>query len=474
MNNIYIKDSVSNVAILNFLKNERNNCNTEIHAFSVIRHGELLCRIAIPPYDIHDNKQLFSLSKSFCSTAVGFAVDEGLFKVTDRIIDMFPDKCPNIISEKLSKMTVHNVLTMSTGHKSCVMGIMKDSPDPVREFLKAELTYDPGDKFVYNTGATYLLSAIVQKYTGKTVYEYLYEKYFRYLNHYPEKWDITTAGICEGGVGLYAEIQDIETLGMLYLGKGILNGKRFLSEDWVNAATSKQISNSGNGTPDWSSGYGYQFWMNSRNGFRGDGACGQLCFVMPDTETVISIQCECKSDMQLEVDEIYELADHLFDKDTVSETEFETAIKSMYKCDKCNIAGFEGFGKKYRLQTNANDISYIEFMNESETCVINLTGKSTVQRIIALNGEYTTNCIYLRSFKPTLNGLIPARLEECRFSCCVVECTATKLILLLRYRNAPQTDKIEFEINNKELTISHICRTAAVIDEAKTITGSEL
>lgn len=165
MNNIYVKSGIYKKAIVEFLKNEKEKANTDIHAFSVIRNGELLCRIALEPYSIEDNKQLFSLSKSFCSTAVGFAVDEGLFSVTDRIVDIFPEEVPQNADEKLFKMTVHNVLSMSTGHASCVMGIMKNSENPVKAFMSKELTYEPGEKFVYNTGATLLLSIIVQKFT---------------------------------------------------------------------------------------------------------------------------------------------------------------------------------------------------------------------------------------------------------------------------------------------------------------------
>ena len=107
MSYIYVKNGASKSAIIDFLNNERNNCNTDIHAFSVIKGGELLCRVALPPYEIHDNKQLYSLSKSFCSTAVGFAVDEGLFKVTDRIVDIFKEDCPEIISDRLSYQCQH-------------------------------------------------------------------------------------------------------------------------------------------------------------------------------------------------------------------------------------------------------------------------------------------------------------------------------------------------------------------------------
>ncbi len=476
MSNIYIKDGVSKSAIIDFLKFERNNdlCQNEIQAFSVIRKGELLCRIALPPYDTSDNRQLFSLSKSFCSTAVGFAVDEGLFKVTDRIIDIFPDDCPEVISERLAKMTVHNVLTMGTGHKSCVMNSMIYSENPVRAFMEQELSYEPGEKFVYNTGATLLASIIVQRFTGKTVYDYLYEKLFRYLPHTPEKWDMIPTGYCEGGVGLYASIEDIENLGKLYLGKGVLYGRRFLSEEWINAASACQIENPDNGSPDWCSGYGYQFWRNSREGYRGDGACGQLCVVLPSTETIICIQCEAVGAMQGEMNGVYTLADSIEGEDKVTEKELVDFIESFYTPEKCDISEFYGFGKKYAVEDNLQNIKYIDFENRDNDVIVNLYDAGYKQTIIAKCNEYTHGSLLYPGFKPSLYGLCPVKLDVCKYSCYISECTKNTLAIHMRYRNANQSDTLVFQAQNGELKMQHNCRTMDVPANAKVICGKEI
>ncbi len=474
MSYIYVKNGASKSAIIDFLSNERNNCNTDIHAFSVIKGGELLCRVALPPYEIHDNKQLYSLSKSFCSTAVGFAVDEGLFKVTDRIVDIFKEDCPEIISDRLSRMTVHNVLTMGTGHKSCVMNKMIYAENPVNAFLSEELTYELGEKFVYNTGATLLLSIIVQKYTGKTVYEYLYEKYFKYLDHAPERWDIIPAGYCEGGAGLYGEIRDIENLGKLYINGGKLGDKQLLSKEWVELATSKQISNDGNGAPDWCAGYGYQFWRNSRDGFRGDGACGQLCFVLPEKDTIISVQCQCHSDMQKEIDGVYLLADTIVGEDDTTIEELDSFVSSFYSPETCVINNFAGFDKTYSLSENAIGIKYVEFSHSDSDVSVKLVTGGNTQYIDAASGEFAYNVLWLKNFKPTLVGLIPQRFEECNFACCVEECTENTLVLFYRFKNAPHSGKISFIIDKENLTIEFVPRTAAMVEGAKTIIGAQI
>jgi len=474
--NIFTKKGVSISSIMDFLNSQKNSkeCRNEIQAFSVIRKGELLCRIAVPPYDIDDNRQLFSLSKSFCSTAVGFAVDEGLFKVTDKIIDIFPDDVPDTITEKLSKMTVHNVLTMGTGHKSCVMNAMISSDNPVRAFMEQPLEYEPGEKFVYNTGATLLASIIVQKYTGKTIYDYLYEKLFRYLPDCPEKWDTISTGSNQGGVGLYASIKDIENLGKLYLGKGILNGKRFLSEEWVNTASEKHIDNSNNGSPDWCSGYGYQFWRNSREGFRGDGACGQLCFILPSTETIICVQCECQGLMQEEINGVYILADSIEGKDDATEEELTEFLNSFYAPENCTISNFAGFGKKYVISDNLQGIKYIDFNNDGEDVKINIYDGWHRQTISAKCNEYTDGTLILPGFRPSLYGLCPIQLDVCKYSCYISECTDNTLTIHIRYRNAPQSDVITFTISGKNLEMKHTCRTASVPASAAMLSGEQI
>ena len=108
-------------------------------------------------------------------------------------------------------------------------------------------------------------------------------------------WEEDPKGINVAGYGLCVKTEDIAKLGLLYLHKGIYNGERLLSEEWVVEATMKQIdSNPGDG--DWSQGYGYQFWRcKPQNAYRGDGAFGQFCIVMPDQNMVIAITSESKN-----------------------------------------------------------------------------------------------------------------------------------------------------------------------------------
>ena len=286
----------------------------EIQTLQIWDREKMLVRIAPEPYSCTDKRELFSLSKTFCSTAVGCAVDEGLLSPDDRVVDLFPDDLPEVVSENLAKMRVRHVLSMNCGHAKNSMPSVFNADSVPRAFLALPVEFEPGTHFTYNTGATCMLAAIVRKVTGETVFDYLNRKILVPLGIRGSVWNITRDGTNEGGCGFQASSDDIAALGRLYLNRGMWEEKRLLSEKWIDDATFPHSDNSRNGTPDWRSGYGYQIWVNAREGFRGDGAYGQLMFVLPKTGIVLAVQARVPS-MQKEVDNLYDLAAHLFDDD---------------------------------------------------------------------------------------------------------------------------------------------------------------
>ncbi|MFT4547953.1 MAG: hypothetical protein ACI9MB_001902, partial [Verrucomicrobiales bacterium] len=207
--------------------------------------------------------------------------------IFDPVLKFFPEDAPADPSGNLKAMRVRDLLTMSTGHQD----EPPTSPDKMstRSFLAHPVPHKPGTHFRYNTAATFMQSAIVQKVTGQTVLDYLKPRLFEPLGIADPKWDTNIEGISLGGYGLRVKTEDIAKLGQLYLQKGKWNGKQLLSEKWVEMATSRQMSNGSNPDGDWDQGYGFQFWRCRHNGYRGDGAFGQYCVVMPDEDMVVAI-----------------------------------------------------------------------------------------------------------------------------------------------------------------------------------------
>ncbi len=459
MKNLYASCSENKDKALEFVKNMKNSADCEFFAFSVIKDGKTLVKCAPAPYDTSDNAQVYSLSKSFCSTAAGFAFDEGLWKPGDRLVDVFPESVPEVISENLAKVTMGDVLSMSCGHENCSMSVCINSPDPIKAFMEKEFKFVPGTHFAYNTGATFIIAAMVEKLTGESVIDYLDRKLFVHLGVRPGKWQRvpnvsmckTTGGICEGGVGLYVSLDCIEAFGQFILNKGVVDGKQLLSREWIDLATSKISDNSCNGTKDWCAGYGYQFWRNapegdgiSHGGFRGDGAFGQLCMVFPEHNMTVCCRAKC-GDMQKEVDYIVDFAFSLNADANDGEGVYEDAIlDAAFAPQKAIINGeFSGLGKTFRLCENHQHFTNVRF-EKSDDGVISVVF-SNGERFITIPAtvnSYTYNYFMVDDFKPTLLGLVPERYEDVEAWSCLGEVSKNTLKVNVRFRNCPHKGEI--------------------------------
>ena len=284
------EQGVSSSAILGFVKGAEQKVDA-VHSVMIVRHGHVIAEGWWAPYAAGEPHVLFSLSKSFTSTAVGLAIAEGKLSLDDTLIKIFPEEAPANPSKNLSQMRIRDLLRMSSGQRA---EDIKDFPfagnaDIVRTFLEYPVPDIPGTHFVYNTPGTYILSAAVQKVTGQKVRDYLQSRLFEPLGIAPPQWDESAQGVSLGGYGLNLRTEEIARFGQLYLQKGMWNGRQVVPAEWVEEATSRQTANGSDPTSDWNQGYGYQFWRCRHGFFRGDGAFGQFCIVMPQYDAVVAI-----------------------------------------------------------------------------------------------------------------------------------------------------------------------------------------
>ncbi|MFN8445280.1 MAG: serine hydrolase [Caldilineaceae bacterium] len=281
---------ISSSAISAFV-NEVNESIQYLNSFMLLRHGSVVAEGWWAPYAPESPHMLFSLSKSFTSTAIGLAVHEGLLTVDDLVLGFFPEDAPAQPSANLAAMRVRDLLAMATGHAEDTTGHLHQRQDGnwVAAFLAQPVVYPPGTYFLYNSGATYMLSAIVQKLTGMTVLEYLRPRLFTPLGIEKATWENCPRGINVGGWGLSITTDSIARFGQLYLQKGRWGDQQLIPQAWVEEATAAHSDNSREKNPDWQQGYGYQFWRCRHNAYRGDGAFGQYCIVMPELDAVLAI-----------------------------------------------------------------------------------------------------------------------------------------------------------------------------------------
>src|SRR5512142_1635943 len=163
---------VDSRALLGFLR-ELDSKLDAVHGFMLLRRGVVVAEGAWSPCRLDRPHMLYSLSKSFASTAVGFAVAEGRLSVEDSVLSFFPREAPASPSENLRAMRVRHLLSMNTGHEADTTNLVFPAADPFRAFLALPVEREPGSHFVYNTAATFLLSAIVQRLTGRRLTDYL-------------------------------------------------------------------------------------------------------------------------------------------------------------------------------------------------------------------------------------------------------------------------------------------------------------
>jgi hypothetical protein len=196
---------------------------------------------------------------------------------------------------------------MGTGHIEDTTDSLHKTQDGnwVKAFLQAPVVKTPGTHFLYNSGATYMLSAIIRQVSGQDLLEYLQPRLLEPLGIEGATWETCPRGLSIGGWGLNITTEDIAKFGQLYLNKGVWDGRRILEESWIEEATSKQISNGDGGANDWAQGYGYQFWRCQHGAYRGDGAFGQFCIVMPEQDAVLAIT-SASNDMQAVMNAVWE------------------------------------------------------------------------------------------------------------------------------------------------------------------------
>lgn len=265
-----------------------------MHGFVIVRHGKVIAEGSWKPFDtLNETHMLYSHSKSFTSSAIGLLADRGKIDLDERIVDIFSNEVPAKVSENLAQLRVRDLLTMNVGKKD---HLLRDGGDWVKEFLSKDFFRKPGTGFKYDSDATYMLAAIVEKKSGMKMMDYLQKNMFDQIGITKAWTTCSPQGIPCGGWGMNMTTRELARFGQLYLNRGDWDGKRVLSSDWVSLATTRQtwsgwqnvgVKALGEGT-DWEQGYGFQFWRCRHGAYRADGAGGQYTVVIPEKDMVVS------------------------------------------------------------------------------------------------------------------------------------------------------------------------------------------
>lgn len=291
-------------------------------AVMVIQNGK---EVAFHRFNDEIYHNVFSISKSFTSTAIGMAIEEGKLSLSDKPCDILADIIPENAEPYWKEITLYHLLTMSTGHRAAHMMVSdRDylrglTDQPLDEEMKNEwllfaftrpIFDKPGTKFCYGNLAPYVAGRMLEKAVGETVLDYTYHKLWEPLGVKKPRWDNDNSGHTFPASDLFLDIRDMIKLGQIYLGNGEFEGKRYLSEDWVKEAVKSHIPsdiiNPAKVGKDETAGYGYYFWRNKHNnGYRAYGREGQFIIVLPEKNAVIAVTA-MHSNVQEVLDLIWE------------------------------------------------------------------------------------------------------------------------------------------------------------------------
>lgn len=286
----------------------------EIHNLMILRHDKVIAEHSWYPYSPEYKHSMYSSTKTFTAAAIGFAVQEGLVKVSDRVVDIFPDLVPAQHAPEVERLTVKHLLSMTAGHRNTRYEGAGD--ELVRNFLAMDYSSEPGTVFAYNVTCSHMLSQIITRVSGETIYDFLKPRLFEPLGLSSDIfWEMDLSGRNLGNGGMHSRISDMAKFGLFLKNHGTWNGRQLLDPAWVKDMTTCWIVQASDKPEkdDGTSGYGYQTWLGGHNSFRAIGASNQVILVVPDADVVVAAQCALGDEYGFN-NLVYKLCDSMSDK----------------------------------------------------------------------------------------------------------------------------------------------------------------
>lgn len=367
-------------AILKFIKQLEDN-QVNIHGFIMIRENKVFAEGYWKPFHKDFQHRMYSAGKSFTSIAIGLLQEEGKLKITDYICDYFEDKLPKDgAHEYIKKIRIEDMLTMRTAHNKTTYKV-EDNNDWVESFFKIKPSHHPGTIFSYDTSATHVLSALVERLSGKSLMEYLSEKVLNYINFSEEaKFLKDPMGISQGGSGLICTMRDLAKLTYVCMENGVYNGKQLIPQEYIKEATKKQVDTFIQPVIDEQQGYGYQFWKSRYGGFTLYGMGGQLSICLPQYKVILTTIADTQGNptgLQNIYDAFWQQVFPFINREyKILDKNKEIYIKLKEKIDNLYIKPIEGQedssyvnkinGKEYILESNSMQIKNFKIIFENK------------------------------------------------------------------------------------------------------------
>jgi Beta-lactamase len=462
-------EGVSSAGILRFLEAAEKSRN-ELHSFIFLRHGNVIAEGWWDPYKPALRQSLYSVSKTFTSTAVGIAISENKLKLTDKVGSFFPNDLPDHVSPYLAELTVGDLLTMSAGmDPEPTFSVGSKNRNWVKGFLAVPIVSKPGTVFLYNSLGTFMLSAIVQKVSGQKLVDYLKSRLFDPMGISGMDWEENLLSVNTGGWGLRLKTEDMAKFGQLYLQKGNWKGNQILPASWIEEATTEKIlqhpsfAQANRDSSDWEQGYGYQVWICRHHAYRAGGDFGQYIIVFPDLDAVLAIQAETQ-DMQNELNLVWDFLLPAIKRNKLPEDQkslIALKIKLATLALPPATGSFTSFAnnkqtnKTFILEPNANQIGSVVLDIKDSVCHLVLNTGSDTYNLLYGAGKWKTG--QTNKPGPTFFGALKenyALLSPYKVAGNFFWKDDQTLVMQMRYLESPHMETITLHTDGKKLTMN--------------------
>ena len=362
-----------NAAIVEAFLDDAAAIDLDIHGLMLHRAGLVAAEGWRWPYRADRPRIMHSATKSVLACAIGMALEEGRFRLQDKVISFFPELITGSIDAKLASMTVEHLLTMRAGHAEETSGSIWRgiSTSWTAEFFKIPIVYPPGTTYMYTSAASYMLSAILTKVTGQTLHDYLKPRFFEPLGIVGEQWDLGPDSVNPGGNGLTMKTADLLKLGILHAQGGLWKGKRILSEAWIAEATRSHGDN-----------YGYQWATRPGGAYSAIGIFMQFVIVFPRHRAALAIVGAAQEGSQVYMPIVERHFPRAFDEqlpaseawkaDESLRARLAAASKQPPLAAGSSRTAAHVSGKTFRIEPNPLGVTAVSFVFESDRCVFHL------------------------------------------------------------------------------------------------------
>lgn len=437
----------------------------DVHGLMIMRNGYVIAEHWWAPYAPEYQHAMYSATKTFTALAVGFAVQEGLLNVSDKVVKFFPDLLPKEKPQYLDDLTVENLLTMSCGHASTRYA--GSGAEQVRNFLATPFSSKPGTVFAYDVACSHMLSHILTRVAGVSTYEFLKVRLFDKLGIVDPIWEIDLDGVNMGNGGSHMRTSDLAKLGQFLLNQGVWNGEQLINKEWIKAQTTPHIyqrpnlSAEENMKDDGGQGYGYQTWMGRHNSYRAIGGCNQVALVIPEYNLVVA----CHSNVRDEAgfnQIFYEMLDGVsLNGKKLPKTKFDlaSAIKD-YAYPMPYIENAEGKALKsctkvYKMFQNDRGLTGVSLRFDTEgNCTVTMETSTAIH-----NNQYglgtwkmgTTDRRLPQTFSyPNPMSVTPVQTA----GCCAWTTDGVLSTTLISMFNVGSVETIEYQFDGDNLTMT--------------------